>query len=217
MSSYSEGQTHQLANAMEAAGYTPAEITALGQNSELLTQIKLVLMGLATIVRECFMLACPKAFDPAKFIGNGWSVWKGPADGDGLSGEEERDKRADEFDIVDWEQVLMETHLQENETSVLGEEKLKRANASGNIQLGDKQFASLWENYKDKGKDSVPEKLRLKGVKVIYFFGTVLRDPYGDRCVLCLYLHGSEWYWDYRWLGDQWNADDPSASLASVK
>jgi len=217
MSSYKEGQTHQLANAMETAGYTPAEITTLGQNPELLAQIKLVLMGLATIVLQCFKLACTKTFNLTEFIGKDWTVWRGAPDSNGLKGEEDRDKHADALDVIDWEQALMENHLQEGETSIEGEEKLKRAYASGNIQLGVKQFLSLWEDYKANGKDSVLEKLRLRGVKRIYFFGTVLRYPNGNRCVLYLYLDGSEWYWNGRWLGLQWNADYPSVSLASVK
>lgn len=33
-------------------------------------------------------------FNPAKFIGAGWTIWRGPADGDGLSGEEDHDERS---------------------------------------------------------------------------------------------------------------------------
>jgi hypothetical protein len=176
-----------------------------------------VTRGLASIVRVCLELACTKAFNPAEFFGNaGWTIWRGSAKGKGLEGEEECDKRADELEVVDWEKVILETHLQNGGTLVQGEEKLKRANASGNIQLGAKQCLSLWEDYKTNGKDSVLEKLRLQGVKRIYFFGTVLRSPSGSRCVLCLDFGGSEWGWRYYWLGTQWNAADPSASLASV-
>jgi hypothetical protein len=33
-------------------------------------------------------------FNPAKFLGEGWSIWRGPADGDGLSGDEEQDQKS---------------------------------------------------------------------------------------------------------------------------
>src|SRR3989338_7394952 len=94
MSSYKEGQTHQLANALEAEGFTPEEVTTLGQNrSEALTGLRLVLRGLAKIVRECFKLECQKSFSPEEFIGKGWTVWKGRADGNGLERGGERATR----------------------------------------------------------------------------------------------------------------------------
>lgn len=40
MSSYSEGQTHQLAEVLEKAGYTPADVTLLGQNQWLLEKVR---------------------------------------------------------------------------------------------------------------------------------------------------------------------------------
>lgn len=215
MSSYSEGQTHQLANALETAGYTAGEVTAFGQDKELLAQVRQVLRGLAKIVGEYFKLACDKSFSPAKFIGRGWTVWKGPANGNGLEGDEDRDVREDDLPIIDWDQVVMETHLQEKETLVHGEEKLKRVIVSGNIQLGGKAFLSLWEDYQANRENSVLEKLRRKGVTRIYFFGLRLRSPRGSRGVLYLYFSGSEWGWDYFWLNNLWSAHHPSASLAS--
>ncbi len=216
MSSYSEGQTHQLVNALESEGFTPAEVTALGQNRDgVLTSLRLVLRGLAKVVCECFKLACDKPFFPAEFIGEGWTVWKGPVDGNGLEGEEDRDKREDDLPVIDWDQILLETHLQEGGTSVQGEEKLKRATASGNIELGGKAFLSLLEDYKANRENSVLEELRRKGVTRIYFFGLRLRSPGGGRNVLSLYFDGSGWRWNYNWLDGRWGADRPSASLAS--
>lgn len=45
MSSFKEGQVHQLVEAMERAGFTPEHLTRLGQNSNLLRQISGVLSG----------------------------------------------------------------------------------------------------------------------------------------------------------------------------
>jgi len=51
MSSYSEGQTHQLMEAFERIGYAPAHVSALGQNRDgVLDKMLLVLMGSSIIV-----------------------------------------------------------------------------------------------------------------------------------------------------------------------
>ncbi len=69
MSSYAEGQTHQLANALEAAGYTAAHITKLGQFSGL-GELKAVLDGHAEIKRLCHVVDC----DANPFVSDGWKV-----------------------------------------------------------------------------------------------------------------------------------------------
>jgi hypothetical protein len=207
---------NQVGDALEAAGFTPNDVTKL-RDPDILTQLKLVLMGLAAIVRHSFKLECTQPFWPDEFLEHGWSVWRGPAYGNGLSGKEKRDKRADALDFVDWDHVLLETHLQGGEASVGGEEKLRRANASGNIQLGVNQFFSLWNDYKQNGKDSVLERLRFKGVERIYFFGTIMRGPNGHRYVLYLFLGGSRWLYGSSLLDCKWRAFSPSASIESVK
>lgn len=146
-------------------------------------------------------------------------AWKGPADGNGLEGEEDRDAREDNLSSVDWSQVLLETHIQEGEASITGEEKLRRAKNSDNIQLGGRSFFSLWEDYLDNREDSVLEKLRRKrkGVKTILFLGLVLRFSDGSRNVLSLRFNDSdsEWYWDNTSLGYHFHGFSHSASLAS--
>lgn len=223
MSSYSEGQTHQLCNALEAKGFTPGQVTALGQNfGGVLDELKLVILGLATIVRASFKLALDKVLNPAEFIGSGWRTWRGSADSTGLDENEPEDYIA-EPDVVDFEQIILETHLQEKETIINGEEKMRRARASKNQQLGGKACLALWNDWlacKAAGKpeDSVLERLRRAG-KIgnrIYFFGQTLRRPCGVRSVLYLYFNGGEWRCSYRWLDCGWCAGSPSVSLASV-
>jgi len=223
MSQYSEGQTHQVMDALEAKGFTAAQITALGQNQGgILDQLMLVFMGLATIVMASLKLALDKAFSPVELIGAGWSVWKGPAEGNGTEGD---DDCVQEPAVVDFSEVVTETHLQGEETTVHGEEKMKRARASGNPQLGGKAFMVLWSNWlecKKAGKpgDSILERLyKAKKIgNVIYFFGITLRSPVGDRGVLYLCRDdGGRWRWDYGWLDDRWGASNPSLALASVK
>ncbi|MEK7562450.1 MAG: hypothetical protein AAB509_02105 [Patescibacteria group bacterium] len=224
MSHYSEGQVHLLADSLEAHGFTPEQLTALGQNRDgALDNLKLYLLGLATIVCACFRLALNKALDLSSFIGGDWKFWRGPADGTGLEGDEDY---IFEPDVIDFKQVVLETHLQEKETSIHGEEKMKRARGeSKNHQLGDKTFLALWNDWlakKAEGKpeDSILERLRRSGKigAVIYFFGRTLWRPGDLRYVLCLSRGGcDQWSWFYGWLGSSWYADSPSVALASVK
>ncbi|MDD5011846.1 MAG: hypothetical protein PHQ00_06965 [Phycisphaerae bacterium] len=216
---YSVGQMNQLGDGLEASDFSVDEVTKL-RNPAVLRQVKLYLLGLVTIVRVCFKLALDKALDPSSFIGKDWKIWKGPTDGDGLTGDEDY---VPEPDIVDFEQIMLETHLQGEETSIYGEEKMKRARESKNRQLGDKAFLALWNNWlscKSAGKseDSILERLRWSGKigTVVYFFGRTLRRPGGNRCVLCLYFGGGGWRWDYYWLDDRWGDDISSVALASV-
>lgn len=60
-------------------------------------------------------------------------------------------------------------------------------------------------------KELIPEEW--KG-KAIFFWGTIYRDSNGYLCVRCLGWDGSQWYWKYRWIGDDFRSSNPSA-LAS--
>lgn len=163
-------------------------------------------------------LALDKTFNP-EFIGRNWAVWRGPANGNGLEGEEYLPEP--EPGIVDFEQVVLETHLLKK-GSIQGEEKMRRARRSKNKQLGGSAFLALWNNWQEckragKPEDSILERLRKSGKigKVIYFFGLVLRDPDGSRSVLGLFFGGREWDWYFSWLDDHWDVGNPSVSLAT--
>ena len=152
-------------------------------------------------------------FDLVAFMGKDWSIWKGPKDGDGLSGEEEQDNRSLALTEIDLNKVSFKTMLENDEKSVLGEEKLKRLIASGKIRPDAKAFQTLWEN-----KHLVPESWKKKtngNTTYIFLDGTILRNPGGDRYVLCLCWDDGRWYWDYRWLGNRFDASSPSLVLAS--
>jgi hypothetical protein len=217
---YSVGQMNQLGDGLELADFSVDEVTKL-RNPVVLQQVKLYLVGLATIVRVCFKFALDKALNPVKFIGSDWKFWRGPVGGDGLEGDEDY---VPEPEIVDFEQIVLETHLEGKETVLLGEEKMRRARASKNRQLGDKAFLVLWNDWQackaaGKPKDSILERLRRSGKigTVVCFFGRVLRNPLGRRLVLYLCFVGSDWDWNYDWLDLGFNSGDPSASLASVE
>jgi hypothetical protein len=136
-----------------------------------------------------------RPFNPAKFIGKGWTI-------------EEEDERSLALTQVNLADILLETTLKDSDGGrVQGEEKLRRLKAAGHIRLDAMVLQALCEN-----KSLIPKSWKTKNA--VYFDGTVLRSPSGDRCVLCLYWRGDEWPWDGRWLGDGWHAEDPSAVLA---
>ena len=140
------------------------------------------------------------AFDPVTFIGNGWSIVE----------EDERSLKLGEVDLT---KVNFETMLKDRESSVVGEEKLKRLKDAGHIRLDAKVFQTLWEN-----QHLIPASWKEPtngNTTYVFFDGTILRGSGGDRYVLCLYWRVGEWYWYYIWLDYGWSANDPSTVLAS--
>lgn len=154
-------------------------------------------------------------FNPTKFIGEGWTIWKGAKDGDGLKDKEEIDERSLALTEVDLSKVILETCLKQDESSIVGEEKLTRFKAIANtIRLGGNVFLALWEDYQANKENSCLEWLRKnRGVTYVDFFGLVLRNPRGRRYVLYLCFGGSEWHWSYDWLGRGWSAKSVSVGV----
>lgn len=58
----------------------------------------------------------------------------------------------------------------------------------------------------------IPEEC--KG-KVVFFWGTIYRDSYGNLYVRCLGFGGSRWYSSCGWLGYGWDGNNPAALRAS--
>ena len=54
---------------------------------------------------------------------------------------------------------------------------------------------------------------KLQGVMAQKAFCIYLRNPDGNRYVLYLYFNGVEWNWNYNWLDNHWNSDNPSVAL----
>lgn len=160
-----------------------------------------------------------KPFDPAGFLGKGWTIWKGPIDGDGLSGEEDIDPRSLAMTEVELAKFVFETCLRSGEKSIIGEEKLRwlKEEKPEFIRFGGNVFYGLWLDYKANKENSALEWLhRNFGVTFMDFLGLILRGPYGDRDALYLCRRGDGgWYWRYDWLDRQWDADSPSAGCAS--
>ncbi len=142
-------------------------------------------------------------FDPA-FIGKGWTFWRGPAEGDGLSGEQEKERSVGRRPNLT--KLKLETCLRQGETYTTGEERRRRLSTVGGIRGGADQFRWFWEH-----QDRIPAEWE---EFVVYFDDTVLRSPRGDRFSLYLYRDGGQWDWGADWLGYDRDAGDPSLLLA---
>lgn len=162
-------------------------------------------------------VACA-TFDPAKFINKGWAFWKGPKDGNGLKGEEERDKASLALTEVDFEKTDLLTCLKQGESSINGEKKFIRLRKLGRPVYGATQFMGLWQDYQQNRAQSMLENLyQQKGVTYVDFFGDILRSPVGYRSVLCLYrIDDGLWCWHCYWLDSDWGGRNFAAVAQQV-
>lgn len=157
-----------------------------------------------------------KPFNPAEFIGEGWAIWKGSADG--LTGEEDFDPRSRALAEIDITRLRFEACLREGESSIKGEDKIRRLKEMKDfIRLGGNAFLGFWEDYQANKENSALESIyRTHKIRFIDFPDDIIRHPGGDRSVLYLYRRvGGEWDWHVRWLGRDWYASNPSAGLAN--
>lgn len=141
-------------------------------------------------------------FNPKKFIEDGWFILN-----------DETDARSTALTGLDLIKVQLVTMLKDGETYIKGEEKLKRLKASDYIRLDADIFLTFWEN-----QHRIPESWKEKvngNIRRIFFDGTVLLSPDGNRYVLFLYWRGGVWNWSGHWLNGDWDDINPSAVLAS--
>lgn len=154
-----------------------------------------------------------KSFDPAKFIGDGWTIWRGPKNRNGLEGEEEQDARSLELTEFDFAKALFTACLTEGEARITGEEKLARHLAAGHIRLDARVGQALFE---EKGHATLEWLYQTFGITWFELPGTTLRGADGLRYFLCLCRgDDGQWSWDYDWLGNGRDVKFPSAVLAS--
>jgi hypothetical protein len=156
--------------------------------------------GGQVIVPKVIPIDRSKPFDPETFIGKGWSIV-------------EQDERSLALTEVDLTEVRFETCIKDGVDLVGGEIKLKRLKSAGHIRLDAKVFHVLWEN-----KHIIPEswKMKVNGItRRIFFDGTVFKDPYARRYVLCFYWSKDVWRWHSHWLIHNWDVYTPSVVLTS--
>ena len=226
-SEFSVGLADRVCGVWDEEGGTPAELNSFAENNALVRGLLTILRGGAVVKplaveafvpkpQLCTLLPIDrsKPFNPAEFIGAGWSIWRGPTSGKGLEGDEERDLQAATLTELDLNQVQLVTCLKQGESVVTGEERVKRLKTDGRVRLDENAFQAFWEN-----REQLPVRFKEKvngNVQFIFFDGVTLRSPRGYRFTLCLYFdsYGS-WLWNYYWLAYDRDANDPSAVLAS--
>jgi len=204
----------EFENAAVRLGFTPGEIRALAGREDLLRLVRQALCGALQTAKNILSIDRSKPFNPATFIGTGWSIWRGPADGNGLEGEEERDSRSATLTELDLDKVQLMTCFKRGESMTTGEERIKRLRTYGRVRLDENAFQTFWEN-----REQLPARFkeRVNGnVQFIFLDGVVLRSPDGGRYALCLYFSGGgSWRWRSDWLDCDRDASNPSAVLAS--
>jgi hypothetical protein len=140
-------------------------------------------------------------FDPVKFIGKGWTI-------DEQVGERTGDN-------LDAGEIVRKDYLKSGESSINGEERLKRIKAApGDVQLDADDFLAL---YEEKGQLTLRWLYETKSIARLSFWGTILQDPDGDRRVLYLdRREGGSWDWDCDWVDSgHWDDGLPAGVLAS--
>lgn len=147
--------------------------------------------------------------NPVAFFGDGWSIWRGPADGDGLKGSEDSDLRENTMAEINWAKVL----LRSDASKMTGEEKLAWLRTEKKILLGKKSFLGLWQDYLRNDKNGILERL-YTSYKIVHvdFFGCIFRSPEGWRVVPCFRREDdSLWSWIPRILKSNWNVSEFTA------
>lgn len=148
-------------------------------------------------------------FNPATLIGEDWSIWRGSAYGDGLTGEEQQDINSLVLREVDFSKVILEAHFKKGETIFVGE-TLQWMKQWGVIRLDAGVAQALYEEEDHK----TLEWLRQQGVRCLHFMGTELRSCSGHRCVPCLCWDDGKWVWHGASLRRDWMAGEYSVVLA---
>lgn len=195
------GLTHHFIGAFGRAGGTPEMLQQAADNRSLMRQlVELFHPAVSTAEGNMLQIDRSTPFNHAAFLGNGWSIV-------------EQDERSLALPEIDLNKISFETTLRPGEVSIKGEEKLRRLKEAGHIRLDAQVLQTLWEN-----QHLIPESWKEKtggNTTYIFFDGTILQRPDGDRYVLYLYWYDGEWHWHCRWLGSDWFAMNPSACLAS--
>ena len=120
-------------------------------------------------------------FDAAKRFGEGWSIWRGPPEGDGLRGDPEEDLRSLEIRAVDLGDIAFTHFIGSDQVPIDGERKLRLMRASGKIGL-DAGFGETLDT--EPGQLSLRWLNRTYGITWFELTGTVLRRPDRKRFLL---------------------------------
>lgn len=186
MSSYTEGQIHQLANALETANFTSDDVTKLGQFSDL-SDLRGLFRGTHELRQVKHVINCNA--DPV--CPDGWKV------------EEHRKGGQLEWDVSKIQLYLSKGQKDGNWTpgNKLRKELEGKSVLNANVL-----------DYLLKNPHLIPEEWKNK---YVFFWGTVYRYSAGNLVVRFLRWDGDEWDWYSYWLDDDFDDGYPAALLAS--
>lgn len=190
---YSIGQMNQVGDALENAGFTPAEVEKLRKFGNL-AGIRALINGLAEIQVVKHVIDCDT--DPL-IPYEGWKV--------------EEHKKGGQFA---WDPTKVTLYLSPNQAegkSIVGNKLRKELE-------GQPVFNANLLDYLVEHPHLIPEEWKVdeKGrTRYIFFWGTVYRRSGGGLCVRCLYWDGGRWQVGCHWLDFDFGVNDPAAVSAS--
>jgi hypothetical protein len=186
MSSFREGQTHQLMDSLEEKGFTSDLITKLGQFDDM-PELIAVLNGESEIVPTKYIVD----LDADPMIPDGW--------------EKEEHTKGGQFEFDPKQIALYLDEQQQAGGVILGNNLRKKLEGKGvyNANLLDFYLAN---------PQLIPEEWKGKSV---FFWGTIYRRSRGVLCVRYLYWSSGMWRWYYRWLDPGFDGHDPAVISAS--
>lgn len=158
-------------------------------------------IGRTLLCRPCIItVERPTHFDLDAFVGSeGWRV-----------SHPDTDTVASAMNMLDLARVRFRTLRKFNESPITGEERLARAKQLGYVRLDMGMFAAIRE------KRHLLSKNWQEGDRYIYFDGTVILSPYGERFVFCMYWHEGQWYDTLDWLGRASEGEDSVSVLLNA-
>lgn len=199
MSTYSIGQMNQLANALKEKGFTPEEVTRLGQSPKVLGEIRQLINGFGRVEIVCPEIDC----DASPFCPEDWWI----DEADQLPGRVSGSFK--------WDPQRVGLYLdpaQRNGGKVGGPE-LAKALANEPV------LPANVLDYLLKYPVLIPDVWKMDGVgriRHIYFWGTFYRNRHDHPRVRGMnYMGCGKWRWFWSTMHDNWHDDDWAARLLS--
>jgi hypothetical protein len=185
---YSVGLMNQLGDALEAAGYSPGDVTELRSKIPQLREFKGVLAGTAEIVVVRHVID----FDANPFVPEGWTVEEHIRGGQ-----------------PEWDPTKVALYLSEGQQ----DGKWIRGHQLREELKGKPVYNANLLDYLLAHPELIQKEW--KG-KPVFFWGTIYRSPDGNLHVRSLDWRGDGWFWDFRWLGSGFHGSRPAAVPAST-
>jgi len=197
MSSYSIGQMNQLGNAFEAKGFTPEEITMLGQSPEILGDVRHLISGTGRVEIVRHVIDC----DAMPHCPKGWRI----EEADQLPGRVRGS--------LEWDHAAVDLHLDPSQMDGgriqghklkerLANEPVLPATVLDYLLANPTLIPEDWKKDDDAGN-----------TRYIFFWGSIYRNSDGGLLVRYLCWLDGRWHWVWGWLGYDWLGSNPTARL----